>query len=500
MSFRDLINGQLNEMVGPQETQDLIIEAFEITEEELNEASFSLSKLTKVSELYAKILGKRMGGVFHSLGMEDYTRKRGPGKGIRFINNKGVQLRFNYDLKIAKKGNYEMTSIDYYDSSNKSLTKPTRTVILPSDLNVVSILDKVETALLTGRVNESFDVNEARTGKEKQEWLQSKGLPKSLAGSMSKMKARAEQEGLGAELEVFLGEEETNSTENEVKEVQKKFSKEVYANPETVFEDIEDLLSVVASGKWRTLIVCGMGGIGKTYHITEGPRSLKALLGPAGDKWEYHSGTKAAPYAFYKTLFQERDKIIVFDEADSLLKNQDIVMMLKPILDTSGDNMASYMSNTENMVGKNEKEIRQYCAEIDDMIADGQQIGLGKDDVKLPSKFYFEGAMIFISNMRAKEIEGAIMSRSIFVDVYLAQQDVLKRIKSIATAMYGAEETEILMEGLGQSSSMPEEEVQYMTPEYARKMKPFTVRSMALAHILKSSGLSRWAELAQLYA
>jgi hypothetical protein len=68
-----------------------------------------------------------------------------------------------------------------------------------------------------------------------------------------------------------------------------------------------------------------------TWHITEGPRSLKALLGPAGGEWEYHSGTKAAPYSFYKTLFQERDKIIVFDEADSILKNQDIVMMLKPV-------------------------------------------------------------------------------------------------------------------------------------------------------------------------
>ena len=240
-----------------------------------------------------------------------------------------------------------------------------------------------------------------------------------------------------------------------------------------------------------------------TYHITEGPRSLKALLGPAGGAWEYHSGTKAAPFAFYKTLFQERDKIIVFDEADSLLKNDDIVMMLKPILDTSGDNMAAYMAGTENMVGKSKQEIEDYCDIVDEEIANGTSIGTGKNDVKLPSKFKFTGGMIFISNMRAKEIEGAIMSRSIFIDVYLAQQDVLKRIESIALAKYksfGAEYVEQLLEGLGQASKAPEVKVQYMTPEYARKHKPFTVRSMDLAHILKQSGLTRWAQLAQLYA
>jgi predicted alpha/beta hydrolase family esterase len=39
-----------------------------------------------------------------------------------------------------------------------------------------------------------------------------------------------------------------------------------------------------------------------------------------------------------------------------------------------------------------------------------------------------------------------------------------------------------------------------MTAEYARKTKPFTVRSLDLGHILRQSGLKRWAELASLYA
>lgn len=514
MKFRELIGGigviDLSEDAkAPVAQKEIVEESVDFSEVEvmLNEAAFSEKNLTKAAVLYGKLIGKKLGGMFVKISTEDFKRKTGPGKGIRLMNEKGAQLRFNFDAKVAKNGSFDFTSVDYWDANNTNFEQPTRTVMFKRELNVVKILDKIVAALLTGNINESveeFEVFEARTSKEKQDWLVSKGLPKSLAGSVKGMQDRAEKLGLADELEAFLGMKEQNSFEAELKESTKKADKEVFANPETVFDDIEDLLSVVAQRKWRTLVVCGMGGIGKTYHITEGPRSLKALLGPKGGEWEYHSGTKAAPFSFYKTLFQERDKIIVFDEADSILKNPDIVMMLKPILDTSGDNMAAYMSGTENMVGRSEREIRAYAEEVDARIADGEQIGFGKNDVKLPSKFYFEGGMIFISNMRANQIEGAIMSRSIFVDVYLAQQDVLKRIESISMAKYakqfGEDYVKSLMEGLGQTSKEPEQEVTYMTPEYARKNKPFTMRSMDLAHILRQSGLSRWSELAQLYA
>ena len=48
-----------------------------------------------------------------------------------------------------------------------------------------------------------------------------------------------------------------------MKQSEKALDKQVFAHPDTVFSDIEDLLSVVASGKWRTLLVTGMGGVGK---------------------------------------------------------------------------------------------------------------------------------------------------------------------------------------------------------------------------------------------
>ena len=500
MNFKDYMLAKVNE-----------------AESELNEVKFSEKNLLKVVKLYSKIMGKQMKGEFKPLGMEEFKRKTGVGKGFRVMNNVGEQLRFNWDAKKAKKALFDLTSIDYWKAGELDFEKPTRTVMFDAELNVVQVLGKITDALLTGTVNEAEEIIhsaneflfEARSKAEQKQWMRDNDIPDFYTGPSKKegLDKILKQKGLTEQLQVFLGQKESNSFEGGLKEVEQQLDKTVYANPDTVFEDIEDLLGLVATGKWRTLVVCGMGGIGKTYHITEGDRSLPKLLGPEGDKWTYHSGTKAAPYSFYKTLFQERDKIIVFDEADSVLKHKDIVMMLKPILDTSGDNKAEYMSGTENMVGKSKDEVLEYSSFVDSEIADGKMIGTGKKDVKIPSKFYFTGAMIFISNMKASEIEGAIMSRSIFVDVYLAERDILKRIETIARAQAKGDadtsdaDVDEIMEALGGGSAAgPNHEITYMTPEYARKSKQMTVRAYSLANTMRKAGIQRWAHLAALYA
>jgi len=245
-----------------------------------------------------------------------------------------------------------------------------------------------------------------------------------------------------------------------------------------------------------------------TYHVKQ---TLKRVLGPETDKWFYHSGAKAAPFSFYKTMFMERNAVVVWDEADSLLKNDDIIMMLKPALDTSGDNYFEYTSGTRNVNFLSKEEIEDASKQVEDAILSGKQISTVTkgDKVQLPSKFRFNGSMIFISNMRAKQMEGAILSRSLFIDVYLAERDVVKRIRSIGEAQFGKEVTAELLEALtgvpadkfGNQDNLEtgDEEIVYMTPEYARKNKPITVRSLGVAKALKDSGLSNWATLAAMY-
>lgn len=241
----------------------------------VNELAFSETKLQKVVMLYSKIMGKQMGGLFVSLGMEEYKRKSGEGKGYRFLNNKGVMLRFNWDAKLAKKAQFILTSIDYWNNANADFQRPTRTVRFSPDLNVIQVLAQISDALKTGNINEAEDIIdstnqflfEGKTREERIEWLEANGIQKSKSGSIKKMRDAAEEKGLTEQLEIFLGQKETNTFEGNLKKAEKAFDSKVFADPDTVFEDIEDLLSVVAAGKWRTLIVCGQGGINRNYNL-----------------------------------------------------------------------------------------------------------------------------------------------------------------------------------------------------------------------------------------
>jgi len=240
----------------------------------LTEAKFSEKNIQKVVKLYSKIMGKKMGGEFKSIGFESYNRKWGKGKGLRTMNETGSMLRFNWDNQFAKSELYELTSLDYWSPNNTDFQHPTRTVKFSPELNVIQVLGKVTDALLTGQLREAreivsdlnteFELTEKRNSKEKSAWMKQNGFPASYTAD-DKMRTHVAKKnpGLSAELEIFLGSKETNTFEETLEKAETMLDNNVYADPATVFEDIEDLLSVVASKQWKSLIVCGQGGIGK---------------------------------------------------------------------------------------------------------------------------------------------------------------------------------------------------------------------------------------------
>ena len=105
--------------------------------------------------------------------------------------------------------------------------------------------------------------------------------------------------------------------------------------------------------------------------------------------------------------------------------------------------------------------------------------------------------------MSADKIEGAIKSRSLYIDVQLSATDKVNRIKTIMMADGDTDDTECneilgaLGTTLGSDDGKP---VQYMTPEFARKLKPVTVRSFKIAKALKHMGFERWQYLTSMYA
>ena len=496
----------------------------------LTEAQFTSDKLDKVTKLYGKLFGKKFGGEFKVAFTEQFQRQDGTkGFGYRLFNKFGYQLRFGFlkgnitAFKITpKRDTFIVDSLDYWDKDNHELDRPTITCSFSASCNVVQIYEKLCTLLrkkkvgtfkLDDFITEAVDASNTRIKdraaflKNKKELFKSKGIKVSpLFGDAEAFGQAIEQEGLEDEWNEFYatlekGKRETNSVQNSVKNTQKKMDETIYSDPKYVFEDIKTLTKFVAQGGSKSLIVCGMGGIGKTYEVTS---TLRKIYGEPGDKYTYHSGAKISPRSFYSAVFRERDMLQVWDEADSILKQDDTVMMLKPALDTSGKPAMEYVTNTLPMTGKNEAEIRDYCLQCDEadtLVYTNNPNKLKDGEMVFPSKFYFDGQMIFISNMRATEIEDAIKSRSIFLDVYLSATDVMNRMKTIMKAQYPDETDESLNEFFDtMGASVPDEgPVTYMTPELARRNKPLTIRSLVLGMALKKAGVEAWERIASMY-
>ena len=102
----------------------------------------------------------------------------------------------------------------------------------------------------------------------------------------------------------------------------------------------------------------------------------------------------------YRTLFENNNSIVVFDDCDAVLKDPVALNILKGALDSYG------------------KRIISWNADMRD------------DD--LPRSFEFTGRVIFISNMNQSSIDQAIRSRSMMIDLSMTGDQKLERMEHIA--------------------------------------------------------------------
>ena len=102
----------------------------------------------------------------------------------------------------------------------------------------------------------------------------------------------------------------------------------------------------------------------------------------------------------YNTLYDNNGKLIVFDDCDSVLEDRVALNILKSALD-------SY-----------EKRTISWSARMN------------KADV-YPQSFDFTGRIIFISNKDKSKIDGAILSRSLTVDLSMTPDEKIERMEYI---------------------------------------------------------------------
>ena len=162
------------------------------------------------------------------------------------------------------------------------------------------------------------------------------------------------------------------------------------------FEFLEKFTNMVLDGETVSAIVTGEGGLGKSHTIM-GELEKRGWI--EGTQYVVVKGY-ATPKALYGTLWEHRDKTIIFDDCDSVLKDAVSLNLLKGALD-------SYDKRTISWLQK------------------------GFIDDKLPNSFEFQGNIIFISNMSSDKLDQAVKSRSITIDLSMTLKDKIERMNYI---------------------------------------------------------------------
>jgi hypothetical protein len=161
------------------------------------------------------------------------------------------------------------------------------------------------------------------------------------------------------------------------------------------FNFLDSLTTMVVNNTTPSLIVTGEGGLGKTHSVTSTiqDNSLE-------DKDYLFIKGYSTARGLYNTLYDNNGKLIIFDDCDSVLDDRVAINILKSALD-------SYETRTISWSAR-----------------------MNKADV-YPQSFNFTGRIIFISNKDKAKIDGAILSRSLTVDLSMTPDEKIQRMEYI---------------------------------------------------------------------
>jgi len=194
------------------------------------------------------------------------------------------------------------------------------------------------------------------------------------------------------------------------------------------FAFLEDFVKMVADKTSPSLVVTGEGGLGKTFVVNKtlraaGLANMQDLLSFQEDEAQEGEEPKATTFSrgenekqytvvkgystakgLFRTLYENRHRIVVFDDCDSVLENSTAVNLLKAALDSYDRRIITWNSES-----------------------------FGGDD-DLPRSFEFTGGVIFISNRPIFKIDQAIRSRAICVDLSMTASQKIERMGTIIKA------------------------------------------------------------------
>lgn len=230
------------------------------------------------------------------------------------------------------------------------------------------------------------------------------------------------------------------------------------------FEFAKRLVSMVGQGKTASAVIVGEGGLGKSYSVFSALKEigLTDISGIDYDVNEYVPSKTvykvvkgfSTPKALYRTLYENRNSIIVFDDCDSILKHDDAINLLKGALDSYDKRIISWNSD--------------------------------RVDEDLPQSFQFCGGVVFISNRSMNKIDQALRSRSMCVDLTMTLDQKIERMGTI----------------INSEEFLPDIKVTFKKDALALiktlkdKAREISLRSLIIVSRIRADGGKDWKELA----
>lgn len=192
------------------------------------------------------------------------------------------------------------------------------------------------------------------------------------------------------------------------------------ASPEERFGDMKSYIYNVITGIRPLALLCGAPGVGKTFRV------MQAIHGQnleRGKDYKLLKG-KCTPTALYKALFEFKDegKLVVFDDCDSIFKDDDAINILKAAFDSSDERIVTW--NVSTPIICDDTALAE--AHPDDFIQDA------KGRWCYPKDFEYKGGGIIITNYRAGQIDTAIRNRALICDLDFSTDEILELIRSIS--------------------------------------------------------------------
>jgi len=232
------------------------------------------------------------------------------------------------------------------------------------------------------------------------------------------------------------------------------------------FGFVSDMVTMLANGAQASVVVTGPGGLGKSFTVSQTLTALGFKDVSVLDDIAVGTVLKTAktfrvikgystPKGLYRVLFENKDGVIVFDDCDSVLKDPTSLNLLKGALDSYSRRIISWRADIK--------------------------------DEDLPTSFEFKGRVVFISNLSASNIDQAILTRSLAVDLSMTTKQKVERMRHLLSTG----------EFMPEFDKTVKADAMDLIEKHQDTVKELSLRTLIQVTKIRQSAGKNWADLAE---